>query len=825
MKMQHIFIDTNIFIGNNYNYDSTAFKQIVSLAQSEKIVIYLTTVTVREVEAHIEADVRKAHEAFEGFRVKNHSRILKNIADPPLHGIFNGFDVEQAKEVLLKQFRQFLQDGRARILDVADVSVDEIFNKYFSRTPPFGEEKKREFADAFALAAIEKWCNEASLRMYVISSDSDLSAACALNQSLRSVQSLEEFLDLLTRKGELAELINRVFEAHKEEVEKRIKEAINPLTLVYKPYGEVQYTFINAAKVLKHYLIEVDESSAVFDVTAEVSYSANVHYDNNAISMMMGGMGSREEVEYGSTNIKAEVSVLFNKDNEEEFRIEDTIVKSQNIYIFPDEDPDDFARKYTKAQKLLPDHAALIIDLLGGVEWVLANPPEALVKNFEGVKESVPVRVMLDLKTLSMLDASDTGLSYQGALTIKHQAEKQSFHDPLTRRAIENARSFDKPHIRQAIEAAKRLDTPHIRQVIEAARSLDNPGIRQAIEASRLWQRNPLSGQSIPRDIHIEISPKRLSDLQSGESAQYVKVEVLLNTEVYGPSEDEAVEDADDNDERAESQPYEFNNYPVTITLIHRSDTPRSFTTSHRLRKPTYGEWEEWSLDVERTRRYYTLAEIDEYNAQKEEGEEDAKEIWSPFYSEWEANERFYNKLILEIAGVRLNKDDQFPLDEFRELAPEIIEKLRVGTKLSVITKLYRCYCGLEKNRSSDTGEQRVYQNIEHNSSAFNVIHTLRKPTEEESYAFRTNIVKGYFSTDEDNREIIQLKLNLSTAVEYYNNLLINIENATVGGQLFADETRDAFLEVINPVHKLRVLEPLFDVNAWYFKVDDIRIP
>lgn len=178
-----------------------------------------------------------------------------------------------------------------------------------------------------------------------------------------------------------------------------------------------------------------------------------------------------------------------------------------------------------------------------------------------------------------------------------------------------------------------------------------------------------------------------------------------------------------------------------------------------------------------------------------------------------------------EIAGVRLNKDDRFPLDEFRELAPEIIEKLRVGTKLSVITKLYRCYCGLEKNSSSDTGEQRIYQNIEHNSLAFNVIHTLRKPTENESYAFRTNIVRGYFSTDEDNREIIQLKLNLSTAVEYYNNLLINIENATVGGQLFADETRDAFLEVINPVHKLRVLEPLFDVNAWYFKVDDIRIP
>lgn len=402
--------------------------------------------------------------------------------------------------------------------------------------------------------------------------------------------------------------------------------------------------------------------------------------------------------------------------------------------------------------------------------------------------------------------------------------QARKFDNPLMRQAIENVRLFDNSLMRQAVENARLLDNLHIRQTIEGTRWLDNSHIRQAVEAARLWQRNHLSGQSISRDIYADISPKRLSDLQSSESSKDVKVEVLLNTEVYGSSEDETVEDVDDSDKRSESQPYEFNNYPLTATLVHRSDSPRSFETLHRLRKPTFDEWEEWSLKIERSRRYLSPAEIDEHNARKGEYDEDATEIWEHFYGEWEASERFYNKLILEIAGVRLNEDDKFPVNQFREFAPELIENLRIS-KVNVITKLYKCYCGLETSVSSDNDEQRINQNIYHNSSSFDVIHILRKPTEDESYAFRTNIVKGYFSTDEDNQEIIELKLNLSTAVEFYNKLLINIENATVSGQPFTAETRNAFLEAINPVYKLRVLEPLFDVNAWYFKIDDWRIP
>ena len=441
----------------------------------------------------------------------------------------------------------------------------------------------------------------------------------------------------------------------------------------------------------------------------------------------------------------------------------------------------------------------------------------------------------------------------------------REFNDPLVRRAIENARSFDQLLVHRAIEqareynnpllrqvlgnsrwldnsitrqaiesvtsrehsrmqhlidATKPFDSPHMRRIIEDTRSLNNPMMHQALEAHRLLQRSHLSGQTFSQEIRADISPKRLGDLQQSESPENVKVEILLNTAPDESPEDEAIEDIDDTDERSEATPFELNESPLTITLTYNSDTPRAYKLSHRLRRPAFAEWEEWSLKIESTRRYLSPTEIAKHNANKGEDEEDYTEGWQSFYSEREADEHFYNKLILGIAGAKLDEDD-----EFREFAPETIEKLRTGIKIGVITRLYECYCGLEKPVSPDSNEQRVYQRIDRNSSSFSITHTLRTPTEDESYTFRTNIVKGYFSTDEDDQEVIELKLNLSIAVEFYDRLILNIENATVGGQVFSDETREAFLEAINPVYKLRVLEPLFDVSAWYFKIDDWTFP
>ena len=113
-------------------------------------------------------------------------RILKNVSGPPLYNIFPGFDAEQTKQELRSQFHTFLDEVKANVLELTDISIEEVFEKYFAGIPPFANDKKKhEFPDAFSLAAIERWCKTSSGKMYVVSSDSDWQQVCAISPSLK----------------------------------------------------------------------------------------------------------------------------------------------------------------------------------------------------------------------------------------------------------------------------------------------------------------------------------------------------------------------------------------------------------------------------------------------------------------------------------------------------------------------------------------------------------------------------------------------------------------------------------------------------------------
>lgn len=402
---------------------------------------------------------------------------------------------------------------------------------------------------------------------------------------------------------------------------------------------------------------------------------------------------------------------------------------------------------------------------------------------------------------------------------IRQVERMKAIETPQMMQAAEMARRMDEPFMRHRAEFASALENPFVQRLTDAARGLDISSMRQAMEAAQAWRNNPMAGLPIPRDIKIEVYPKRKSD-QSEASGDQVKIEVLLPTE-----EDEAESDVEHHDGslEVETESFEFNNFPLTVTLTHRANSSHPFETAHRVRTPTCKEWNTWARSIKRTRHYSSPSEIEEYNADKDEDEK-ATEIWSPFYSEWEANERLYDQIILEIAGVRLDSNDEFPRDQFRVLPAEVISKLQFETKSAVITKLYESYCKLGR-LTNDQDVRRVFQELSFRSARYNILHSLRKPTEKESQEFRTTIIKGNFAQDEEEHEIIEMHLDLSVATAFYDSLLLDVENATVNGETFSAETRSAFLTAINPVYKLRVLEALLGIDAWFFKVDEIRFP
>lgn len=360
------------------------------------------------------------------------------------------------------------------------------------------------------------------------------------------------------------------------------------------------------------------------------------------------------------------------------------------------------------------------------------------------------------------------------------------------------------------------------RSVLDTISAINQP----ALEATRRWletlDRSGLRGQRFHRSINIAVSPLEPSD---SENADTVKVEVLLDDAAHDEDDDGTSEDAEDSDSMNEDGPYEFNNYPFVVTLVHHRNSPNSYETAHRLRKPEPDEWQAWGAEIEYTRRYWTPEEIEEHNANKSDNDEVATVIFNEFYGEWEANETFYDKIISEIAGVRLNEADDYPTDQFRRLSPETIAKLRFGVKDAVIRGFYESYCWLGKSDGLSENENLIRQRLSRDSKSYTVDHLLRKATNEESLSFRTQIIKGYKSLDDDGKVIIVLKLNLHAASEFYDKLILKIENATVKGRTLNTETCSDFLKEINPVCKLRVLEPHLNINAWYFNIDDIVFP
>jgi hypothetical protein len=285
LQTRHVFIDTSYFIGNAYAFRSSIFRKLISLIDSGSATLHLTSVTVGEMEAHIKEDAKTAYEALEKFRTKSSTRMLKHISDPPLNEALS-CDLEDISGALLREFEEFREEARANMIPVGGVSVDEVFEQYFSRQPPFGEGKKKaEFPDAFVLAALTRWCEENRERMYVISNDADMISACGEAGPLIHLVGLEEFLQMVLLKDQkrFAAVAEELLGRNMQAVEQGIKSALLETEYYIEDWdlnGEVRQVEIKSFEIEDRYLVDVDADSAKFEFTIEVTFTADVSYDD-----------------------------------------------------------------------------------------------------------------------------------------------------------------------------------------------------------------------------------------------------------------------------------------------------------------------------------------------------------------------------------------------------------------------------------------------------------------------------------------------------------------------------------------------------------------
>ena len=275
---QKCFLDTEVIEAANFNFRAAALSELVRLARENFVKVFLTTITVGEVHAHIASKINEAASKLKKFRGEE-GRILQNMAR--YEAILQKMDKPKCIEEVKKNFQTFLADAKVTVLDTKSVDVEKIFSDYFGLNPPFGEGRnKEEFPDAFAQETLSTWCEQNHCDMYVISADTDWHVP---KPHLIPLVKLGEFVDSAL-KDQVVEATNveRLCAKHSDRVETAIAEAFRGSEFFTSDVdGDVDEVKIERLKIGGPFVLEVDEGSATVSVEVEVEYTASVSYLND----------------------------------------------------------------------------------------------------------------------------------------------------------------------------------------------------------------------------------------------------------------------------------------------------------------------------------------------------------------------------------------------------------------------------------------------------------------------------------------------------------------------------------------------------------------
>lgn len=307
-----VALDTQVFDSGNFNYTSSPFQGLIKLVQQEKIKILLTSITLDEIKAHITEgaalasdEIEKARKCLGKKHFNSQANTNKRIAicansnslyefRKEIQNIAPNF--EQIKQELLGQLEVFLTEIDVEMIEVDQVSVIEVFERYFSGSPPFGVGKKKsEFPDAFVLLALQQEAEHRNKIIYLVSGDSDWKNFCSSIENLSLFDKLDKLLEEIIRETDSDEVnvCYKLFNEKQDEIKEQIKDQFLTLdfsidlfdnSLIEWESEEIEIE-INSIDIIDSSLVSIDDfdedqPSATFEVVAEVNYKAKATYES-----------------------------------------------------------------------------------------------------------------------------------------------------------------------------------------------------------------------------------------------------------------------------------------------------------------------------------------------------------------------------------------------------------------------------------------------------------------------------------------------------------------------------------------------------------------
>lgn len=269
MAKDIVFIDTCVYIGENYFDPKNRISELGRLASAGHISLISTEITDKEVEMHFKED---ALLQFSDFRKKH--KVLKSIKT--FRVFFDKGYREKVKEMAVETCEKFRKQAHVYTIDYSySNGVDLIFEKYFNKEKPFGEGKKsKEFPDAFALQMLEEYCRKTGNKeIIVLSNDTDVKE---YKSKYLVVKDCKDYLTKKLAEAETLELIKRAMENNKDRICKDIEEYVTEKLDDSRYYDGLFNTEEVTDIIVEHCTVEMEDD---FSIVSEEkgTYAVELH--------------------------------------------------------------------------------------------------------------------------------------------------------------------------------------------------------------------------------------------------------------------------------------------------------------------------------------------------------------------------------------------------------------------------------------------------------------------------------------------------------------------------------------------------------------------
>lgn len=261
-----IFVDTNIFERQHFNFDGPVLSSLAQACKAHGIPLLLPDPILRELIRHVRVRAKEAHELVsKGRRTAPFLDTLRPSTTP----VEELTSYNATAETALKSYF-----ARFSTVDLGydGLDLNELMNWYDTQSPPFGSGgKRKEFPDAFAIAIVERFARERGIYVAVVSDDKGLKAACDRYTNLSHFMELSVLVELLLDDENLVTAYKKIIENDPTELESQVAAAAAELPFLHldRDYS-ISWSKVLAARMLSIRVVALSHGECTVTFVADV---------------------------------------------------------------------------------------------------------------------------------------------------------------------------------------------------------------------------------------------------------------------------------------------------------------------------------------------------------------------------------------------------------------------------------------------------------------------------------------------------------------------------------------------------------------------------